>query len=150
MKELYTIASARPIESLGGIQGPLSTPTQLKFNDVLAMVRKGYVIYKHNPHDLTEKVRLNMKNINNISFKRTRAEATSQRLLNRSIQEMDKPIVTKDEVTKKVTKPREVEEMDVKELEPVDVVTKNTTNTKVDKKDDKKEIKVSKPDAFTK
>ena len=47
MKNLYTIESTRPIECLGGIQGPLSTPTNIKFNDVLYMVRKGYVIYKH-------------------------------------------------------------------------------------------------------
>ena len=141
MKDLYTIESTRPIECLGGIQGPLSTPTQIKFSDVLFMVRKGYVVYKHNPHDLTEKVRVNTSNINKISFTRTRAEATSQRLLNRSIQEMDKPLVT--EVVKKEVIRHEVEEMDVKELEPVDVVTKN-------KKENKKEIKVDKPDAFKK
>ena len=105
------------------------------------MSEVGYVIYKHNPHDLKEKVRVTTSNINNIRFKNTREAATSQRLLNRSIQEMDKPLVT--EVVKKEVKHHVVEEMDPKELEPVDVVTKN-------KKETNKEVKVDKPDAFKK
>lgn len=141
MKELYTIESPRPIHCLGGIQGPLSTPTQLSFNDVLYMVKEGYVVYKHNPHDIKEKIRVTKSNINNIKFRRTREIATSERLLNRSIQEMDTPVEKK--VVKQVeVKHHEVEEMDVKDLEPVDVVTKN--------KKESKKIKVSKPDAFKK
>ena len=45
------------------------------------------------------------------------------------------------EIVKKEVKHHVVEEMDVKELEPVDVVTKN-------KKETNKEVKVDKPDAF--
>ena len=141
-RELYTIKSARPIECLGGIQGPLTTPTSIKFNDVLGMVRKGYEVYKHNPHDLKEKVRVTLTNINTIKFKRSREEATSQRLLNRSIQEMDKPVIK--EVVKKDVKQYDVDEMNVNDLKPVDVVTKNKS------KKETKEVKVSKPDDFSK
>lgn len=138
MNGFYTVESSKPIDCLGGIQGPLTTPVRLSFRDALQLVSKGLVVYKHNPYDLTEKVRVTRSNINTIKFERTREQATSQRLLNRSIQELDTPLVV--DVVKKETTVIEP----VAEVENISVVTKNN------KKETKKEQKVSKPDSFTK
>ena len=137
MNGFYTVESSKPIDCLGGIQGPLTTPVRLSFRDALQLVSKGLVVYKHNPYDLTEKVRVTRSNINTIKFNRTREQATSQRLLNRSIQELDTPLVV--DVVKKEVK---VEEP-VIEVKNISVFTKN-------KKETNKEQKVSKPDSFTK
>ena len=137
MNGFYTVESSRPIDCLGGIQGPLTTPVRLSFRNALHLVSKGMVVYKHNPYDLTEKVRVTRSNINSIKFTRTREQATSQRMLNRSIQELDTPLVV--DVVKKETK---IEEP-VVEVDNISVVTKN-------KKETNKEQKVTKPDSFTK
>lgn len=142
MKDLYTIETKKSIDCLGGIVGPLTTPTQIEFNDALRLVAKGFKMYKHNPHDLTEKVLVTRANINSIKFTRTREEATSKRLLNRSIQDMDKPLV-KEVVNKEVVK------VETSEVEKIPVVTKERKDS-TKKNETNKEEKVTKPDGFSK
>lgn len=92
MEKLYIVTSRKNIIGMDDIQGPLTTPTIMKFNDVLEMVRKGYGIYQVNPYNHDEKVKVTISNINNIKFKTTRSSNTIQRKLNREIQEMNKPV----------------------------------------------------------
>ena len=137
-KKLYIITTPREIPCLGGICGPVSTPVQLERNDVVNLVKKGFEIYQCNPYDTSERVRVTRGNINTITFSRTRAAVTSQRMLNRSIQDMEKPIVA--DVVKKDTN-KEKEEYKNKSSE-----TKKTNETKSSKDN----TKIVTPDDFTK
>ena len=67
MIKKYTVESHGIIPGLG-ISGPLTTPTKMEFHDVLKMVKSGMVVYQHNPYNSNEKVRVTIRNINNISF----------------------------------------------------------------------------------
>lgn len=87
--KLYTVASNGPISCLADIQGPLTTPTKMEFIDVLNMVKKGYVVYEHNPADLTEKVRVTINNINSIKFTSSRTAAVNRRNINEEKQVVD-------------------------------------------------------------
>ena len=86
--KFYTINSPREIYGMDGIVGPMTTPTALSFEDVLCMVRKGYEVYEHNPHELSEKVRVNIDNINNIKFSLSRPEAIIKKKLNKEMIEL--------------------------------------------------------------
>ena len=92
MRDLYTVASDGIIKYAGGIQGPLTTPTQLPLDTVVTMVRKGYEVYQHNPVNLSEKVLVTVKNVGNISFSSTKAQTVTRRALNKSIQDLEKPM----------------------------------------------------------
>ena len=67
MIKKYTVESSGKIPGLG-IFGPLTTPTKMEFLDVLKMVKSGMVVYQHNPYNVNEKVRVTIRNINNIEF----------------------------------------------------------------------------------
>lgn len=143
MEKLYTVASAKPICGMGGIQGPLTTPSKIKFNDVLEMVRKGYEIYQVNPVDHSEKVRVSISNINDIVFKNTRSATTMQRKLNREIQNLNKPMYV--DVVKKDTK--SVVETEKK----TENKQQKETNKNKEKENENVSVeKVNTPDAFTK
>ena len=150
MSNKYTVASSGPIPGLGGINGPLTTPTPMAFNDVLYMVRKGYVVFEHNPFDISEKVRVTIDNIRNIRFKSSAAVAISRRNLNKQLQEMDSP----KKVTMTTGKNNET-------TKTVIVETKNkntkgeTVTEKVAKVEEHKntkatEVPVTSPDGFKK
>lgn len=134
MKKLYTVATVDEIIGLN-IQGPLTTPTKMEFNNVLQMIQRGYTVYEHNPKDLTEKVLVNTSNINSITFKNSRADALSRRELNKTLIEESKPtyvepIASKKQKSKKVG------------------VTDSTENTKKEEQTNTPD-KVSKPDDFS-
>ena len=143
MDKLYTVASTKPIYGMGKIQGPLTTPSKIDFADVLEMVRKGYDIYQVNPVDHSEKVKVTISNINNITFKNTRSTTTLQRKLNREIQELNKPMIV--DVVSKDTKSVEFVETKVDNKQQKDS-NKNKQNE--NKKDNVE--KISTPDTFTK
>lgn len=107
--KLYTIASNGPISCLAGIQGPLTTPTKMEFIDVLNMVKKGYVVYEHNPSDTTEKVRVTINNINSIKFTSSRIAAVNRRNSNEEKQaisdSMKVAVVNKDSDKKEKPEP---------------------------------------------
>lgn len=93
MDKLYIVSTPKAIIGMDGMQGPLTTPTKMKFADVLEMVRKGYVIYEVNPHNHNEKVKVTVNNIHNIKFKTSRSMGAIQRKLNRELQEMEKEMI---------------------------------------------------------
>ena len=140
MLKKYTVATAGPIPCLDNIVGPLTTPTVMDHASVLKMLNKGYVIYQHNPLNLSEKVLVTKKNLMSIKFGASK-KAVEQKNLNKEIQDMSKPAVKID--TPVITKPQEKKE-----------------EKKEDKKDHKndnkgpvvnepKKDKVSSPDDFT-
>lgn len=81
-KNLYTVLDARVINCLGGITGPIQHPTEMDLNDVICLVRDGFTVFQHNPHNLREKVKVTRTNFGSIVFKTTRYEGIKLRALN--------------------------------------------------------------------
>ena len=143
----YIITTAKEIPCLSGICGPITEPVSLERNDVLALVKKGFEVYECNPYDPSERVRVTRANVNSITFSRGRATVTAQRLLNRSIQDMEKPVVV-DTVKK-----NKVEKTETKNVSKNDDTRSNETANKQNKSDSAKPnetIKIATPDAFSK
>lgn len=140
MEKLYVVSSSKVILGMADIQGPLTTPSPIKFADVLEMVRMGYEIYQVNPYDHTEKVRVTVSNINDIKFTVSRSKSCVQRKLNKEIQEMNKPILV-DVVAK------ESKQNEYKFGKDQGKQTKNTEN-KNSEKENVDVAKVDKPDDF--
>ena len=67
MINLYTVDTPREIIGMN-INGPLTTPTPMEYHNVLKMVKAGYTVYQHNPFNLNEKVKVTIRNINNIVY----------------------------------------------------------------------------------
>ena len=143
MEKLYTVTTPATIIGMDDIMGPLTTPSKMNFADVLDMVRRGYEIYQVNPYDNSEKIRVNISNINSIKFKTSISDATIQRKLNREIQEMNKSMLV--DVVSKETK---VESVDNNVEKPEKDYTKNKQNE--NKKNSDTAEKITKPDSFTK
>ena len=144
MNKLYVITTPKNIIGMDDIQGPLTTPTPMKFNNVLEMVRRGYEIYQVNPYNHSEKVKVTISNINNISFKISRSAAMSQKKLNREIQEMNKAMVV-DVVVK--------ENKNIINEKPENINIKQNENKKENKsgvKSEPTQEKLTKPDEFRK
>lgn len=133
MGRYFTIASALPITALGNINGPLTTPVQIPFADVLDMLRKNYVIYEHNPVNKAEKVRVTIDNVNNITFSTTRYDALLLKEANLEMQELSKPlnnIIEENKVEQRINS------------------SKNINSGKANSNSDSVEVIL--PDAFTK
>lgn len=133
MGRYFTIASALPIKALGNINGPLTTPVQIPFADVLDMLRKNYVIYEHNPVNKAEKVRVTIDNVNNITFSTTRYDALLLKEANLEMQELSKPlnnIIEENKVEQRINS------------------SKNINSGKANSNSDSVEVIL--PDAFTK
>jgi E3 ubiquitin-protein ligase DOA10 len=75
-----------PIGCLGGISGPIKKPVIMDPTDVLELVKRGFLIYEHNPFFTKEKVQVTRTNYNKITFKITRVAAIKKKRLNREIQ----------------------------------------------------------------
>lgn len=75
MLKLYTVMTNKAIPSLNGIIGPLTTPTEIDDSAVLQMVKRGYVVYQHNPNLQSEKVRVTIDNFSKVVFPTTKDEA---------------------------------------------------------------------------
>lgn len=101
MRKLYTVMSAKEIPCMGGIQGPMTEPVPMKFDDVLEMVCRGYEIYQHNPHKLSEKKLVTKRNIGNIHFETSKAAAISEKETIKELQTLNRPA---SELRKKNTK----------------------------------------------
>ena len=67
MERIYTVMGNGAILGLG-INGPLTEPTPIAINYVNTMVRRGRVIYQHNPSNLSEKVQVTPTNSTSIRF----------------------------------------------------------------------------------
>lgn len=145
MAKYYTIASAKPIPCLDNIVGPLTTPVRIEHDDVMWMLNHGYEIYEHNPVNKSEKVLVTRQNANGANFKTNRATATSRRLLNRSIQDMEKPIVA-EVIRKSDNDKKKNQYQNDKNNQPKVVVEE----VKKEEKPKDENAKVSKPDNFSK
>ena len=133
MGRYFTIASAMPIKALGDINGPLTTPVQIPYADILDMLRKNYVIYEHNPVNKAEKVRVTIDNVNNVKFTTSRYDALLLKEANLEMQELSKPlgnIIKENKVEQRVNS------------------SKNINSKKADSNSDSVEVIL--PDAFTK
>lgn len=104
-KNLYTVLDARVIDCLGGICGPIQHPIEIAESDVITMVRNGFTVYQHNPHNLREKVKVTRLNFNSIVFKTTRYDGYKSRSLNTELRNEAKkvsaPAPKKDKDNKK-------------------------------------------------
>lgn len=74
VKALFTIHSPGKIQELHNISGPVLTPVELSDAAVVALVRRGAIVYAHNPYDTTEKIKLTYKNMTTFNFRRTREQ----------------------------------------------------------------------------
>ena len=105
-KNLYTVLDARVIDCLGGICGPIQHPTEMAESDVITMVRNGFTVFQHNPHNLREKVKVTRTNFNSIVFKTTRSDGYKSRSLNTQLRNEAKkvsaPAPNKDKDDKKI------------------------------------------------
>lgn len=68
MNKLVIIESAGPIEALGGISGPIKTPSSLSTNVISDLINSGKVVYEINPRNYNEKVKLTRLNVNTNNF----------------------------------------------------------------------------------
>lgn len=91
-KNLYTIKDARVISCLGGITGPIQHPTEMKPEDVITLVRNGFTVFQHNPHNLREKVKVTRNNFNTITFKTSQVDGYLARALNRELRNEAKKV----------------------------------------------------------
>lgn len=66
--KLCVILTDGPIAQLGGIRGPITTPTRIDVSAIISMVNSGMAVYEVNPRKHTEKKRLTFANINTNNF----------------------------------------------------------------------------------
>ena len=85
IERLYTIENLGPIKCLGGICGPITTPTKLNDSDVILLLKDNYKVYQHNPYNYDEKEQVTRSNFSNITFKTTKAEATKKKIMNEEV-----------------------------------------------------------------
>jgi len=150
--KLYVIDTVKQIPCLENICGPITEPVKLGREDVIDLVKRGYTVYQVNPNDKTEKVLVTRSNINKIQFKNTRAAATTKRMLNRQIQDMNSPIIVpvhKNE-TKATTPVVEPEKTDKKDESNNSSVDSNKNKNKQNNNSTDNTSKVTKPDDFSK
>jgi hypothetical protein len=124
MARYFTVRDPLPIIGLG-ITGPLTQPVSIPFASVLAMLKKGYTVYEHNPVDKSEKVLLTFDNVNSVDFVSTRAQRILKQQRNLEKQQMEKT---------------------PKEAFNVNTNSKNKKNNKSSKQNDLKAV--TKPDGF--
>lgn len=123
MRKLYTVATPKEIPCMGGIQGPMTEPVSMKFDDVLEMVCRGYEVYQHNPHKLSEKKLVTKRNIDNITFETSKAEAISEKAVIKEMQTLNKPM--KDLAKKKKPEQKDPVVPPVEKVDTPDVFEKN-------------------------
>lgn len=64
-----TIESPGKISVLGGLLGPITTPSYIDINIIISLINSGKVVYEVNPSNVKEKIRLTRKNVLNYNFK---------------------------------------------------------------------------------
>lgn len=128
-RKLYVILTAKKINCLNHITGPVTTPTELNVVDALELVRSGFDVYEVNPYNKKERVKVTVYNFNSIRFKTTESDMIARKRLNREMQKL--------ESSSKVDTSKEEKKEE----------TSTVSSNKEDKKDDKKkDDQVSKKD----
>lgn len=145
MEKKYIVTSPRVILGLG-IQGPITTPIKIDFNNLLRMIRTGYEIYQVNPYDPSEKVRVTISNMHTITFKNTRPQVVKREIENKKNQLIDKRllvnVVPHTTQTQNDNKPVEEKKDEKKQDNKYNDFKNKNNSTEVEK--------VTKPDTFTK
>lgn len=77
-KKLVVIMSGGPIAALGGINGPITTPTWISTTDVIRLINSGSVVYEVNPADPSKKVKLTRLNVSMKNFSGTKVIKTDK------------------------------------------------------------------------
>ena len=89
--KLVVIKTTGTIPELGGISGPVTTPSEFPIKKILQMVNGHRLVYEVNPKNYKEQVKLTISNIRQVNFKK---EAPAQKA------ETKKMEVKKDESAK--------------------------------------------------
>lgn len=63
-----TIESYGNIPGLGGLLGPITTPTHIDIDIIIALINGGKVVYEVNPRNVKEKIRLTRTNVLSNNF----------------------------------------------------------------------------------
>ena len=66
--KLVVIGTTGPIPELGGISGPISSPSRVEVSTLIRMVNARRVVYEVNPKDYDQKVRLTVSNVTRDNF----------------------------------------------------------------------------------
>lgn len=69
--KFVTIESYGPIPALGGILGPITSPSYIDINVIISLINSGKVIYEVNPKNIKEKIRLTRDNVLKYNFNTT-------------------------------------------------------------------------------
>lgn len=88
MNKLVTIESGGPIRVMGGISGPIKTPTSLSTTAIISLINDNMVVYEVNPKNYNEKIRLTRLNINSDNFKTVTKEKidNNKKVIKKNIQ----------------------------------------------------------------
>ena len=88
MNKLVTIESSGPIRAMGGISGPIKTPTSLSTAAIISLINDNMVVYEVNPKNYNEKIRLTRLNINSDNFKTVTKEKidNNKKVIKKNIQ----------------------------------------------------------------
>lgn len=151
MNKLVTIESNGPIKAMGGISGPIKTPTSVSITTIVSLINDNIVVYEVNPRNYSEKVRLTRLNINSINFKTITKEKidNNKKIIKKNIQERvnNAKAVTNDVITpvvdikktETIEKPKPIEVRQKKSSTTISTPTKNTlTNSFVSNKNSRK------------
>lgn len=68
--KLVVIKTTSSIPELGGISGPVTTPTELPIKKILQLVNGHRLVYEVNPDNYKEQVKLTISNIRDVNFKK--------------------------------------------------------------------------------
>lgn len=76
-KKYVTIESPGKISDLGGILGPIKTPSYLDIDIVIRLINSGKAVYEVNPANINEKIRLTRMNVLKSNFNYSPKSQTS-------------------------------------------------------------------------
>ena len=62
-RKLATIESTGKLSALGGLLGPINTPSYFEINIIINLINSGKIVYEVNPSDMSQKIRLTRENV---------------------------------------------------------------------------------------
>ena len=69
-EKLVIIKASCIIPELGGISGPVTTPTSLPVKKILQLINGHKLVYEVNPANYKETVKLTIRNVREVNFKK--------------------------------------------------------------------------------
>ena len=92
-KKFVTVESPGKIAILGGLVGPITTPSYIDIDIIISLINAGKAVYEVNPANVKQKVRLSRINVLKSNFKYSTNNQTSSNTVKASDVGI-KPIVT--------------------------------------------------------